>query len=101
MSREMRQWERGEDLEGGKAILGIGGGDGDGDSGRGQRREDEKLFRHGASPFRTASEPPPKFSWTHAWGMMTWGKKAGPWGKGPEGLKDREKDKKKSDDHDP
>ncbi|MCJ1451222.1 hypothetical protein MMC28_001558 [Mycoblastus sanguinarius] len=50
---------------------------------------EDSLFRHGASPFRTSQEAPPKFSWTHAWGMMTWGKKAGAWGKGPEGLKER------------
>ena len=61
------------------------------------RREDEKLFRHGASPFRTAVDPPPKISWTHAWGMMQWGKKAGAWGKGPEGLKDRKRDKNGGD----
>ncbi|KAL9128002.1 MAG: hypothetical protein Q9217_003228 [Psora testacea] len=51
--------------------------------------KDQSLFRHGASPFRTSQEAPPKFSWTHAWGMMTWGKKAGAWGKGPEGLQER------------
>ncbi|KAL8970337.1 MAG: hypothetical protein Q9183_001574 [Haloplaca sp. 2 TL-2023] len=49
------------------------------------------LFRHGASPFRTSQDPPPKISWTHAWGMMKWGKKAGAWGQGPEGLKQRSK----------
>ena len=48
------------------------------------------LFRHGASPYRTAEEAPPKFGWQHAWGMMRWGKKAGEWGKGVEG--DRRKD---------
>ena len=53
--------------------------------------ENGSLFRHGASPFRTSQEAPPKFSWTHAWGMMTWGKKAGSWGKGPAGLQDRNK----------
>ena len=47
--------------------------------------KDEGLFRHGASPFRTVSEPPPKFGWQHAWGMMRWGRKAGEWGKGVEG----------------
>lgn len=57
-------------------------------------QKDEVLFRHGASPFRTATEPPPKFNWTHIWGTMKWGKKAGAWGQGVEGLKDREKDKK-------
>lgn len=52
--------------------------------------DDEKgLFRHGASPFRVHSEPPPKFGWIHAWGMMRWGKKAGAWGKGVDGLDER------------
>ena len=37
------------------------------------------------SPFRTTSEPPPKFSWVHAWGMMQWGKKFGKWGRGADG----------------
>lgn len=55
------------------------------------KNRDEQVFRHGASPFRTSAEPPPKFSWTHAWGMMRWGKKAGTWGKGIEGLKERGK----------
>lgn len=52
----------------------------------GSNYRDEEVFRHGASPFRTSTEPPPKFSWAHAWGMMRWGKKAGTWGKGVEGL---------------
>jgi hypothetical protein len=54
-------------------------------------KEDEVLFRHGASPFRTDSDPPPRIQPEHAWGMVQWGKKAGPWGKGVEGLKDRKK----------
>lgn len=52
---------------------------------------DDKLFKHGASPFRTSQEAPPKFGWQHAWGMMTWGRKAGAWGKGPEGLDEKRK----------
>ncbi|MCJ1294925.1 hypothetical protein MMC34_006485 [Xylographa carneopallida] len=57
--------------------------------------ETQSIFRHGASPFRTSQDPPPKIPWVHAWGMMTWGKKAGAWGKGPEGLKERSKAKSK------
>ncbi|MCJ1232247.1 hypothetical protein MMC14_000196 [Varicellaria rhodocarpa] len=53
----------------------------------------DDRFRHGASPFRTSQDPPPKIPWVHAWGMMTWGKKAGAWGKGVDGLDDREKNK--------
>ncbi|KAI5274921.1 hypothetical protein E4T47_02104 [Aureobasidium subglaciale] len=56
--------------------------------------QDEVMFRHGASPFRRSEEPPPKFSWTHIWGTMKWGKKAGAWGQGVEGLKDRKKEGK-------
>ncbi|KAG9205362.1 hypothetical protein G6514_008002 [Epicoccum nigrum] len=56
--------------------------------------EIEKMFRHGASPFRTTADPPPKFSEAHAWGVTTWGKKAGAWGKGVEGLRERRKDVK-------
>ncbi|KAF1939743.1 mitochondrial ATPase [Clathrospora elynae] len=59
-----------------------------------RQRELEDMFKHGASPFRTHPDAPPKFSWTHAWGMMEWGKKAGAWGKGVEGLGEREKEDK-------
>ena len=50
---------------------------------------DDALFQHGASPFRRSEKPPPRFNWTHAWGMALWGKKAGAWGQGPQGLADR------------
>ena len=93
----VRQWER--SVEQRTAAPGAGpvssgandvaaGGTADIDE-----KRDEVLFRHGASPFRTAREPPPKFSWTHVWGTMKWGRKAGAWGQGVEGLKDRKKDK--------
>jgi protein AFG1 len=59
-----------------------------------QKRQEEMqdMFKYGASPFRTHPDAPPKFSWTHAWGMMTWGKRAGAWGKGVEGLNERPKE---------
>lgn len=50
-----------------------------------------------ASPFRTSTEPPPQFSWVHTWGMMKWGKKAGTWGQGVEGLEERKKGAKRED----
>ncbi len=38
-------------------------------------------------PLPTNRHPnPPKFSWVHAWGMTRWGKKAGKWGQGVDGL---------------
>ncbi|MCJ1470566.1 hypothetical protein MMC07_009212 [Pseudocyphellaria aurata] len=45
------------------------------------------------SPYRVITDPPPQISWTHAWGMMRWGRKAGVWGQGVEGLAEREKEK--------
>ena len=51
--------------------------------------EMDRMFRHGASPFRTTADAPPKFSGAHAWGVTTWGKKAGAWGRGVEGLEER------------
>jgi hypothetical protein len=56
--------------------------------------KEESLFRHSASPFRTRADPPPKFGWQHAWGMMTWGKKAGEWGKGVDGDKNKKDNRK-------
>ena len=47
------------------------------------------LFPHGASPFRTSPDAPPKIGFTHVWGTVKWGKKAGAWGQGVEGLEDR------------
>ena len=58
-------------------------------------REEQDPLRQ-TSPFRTSQEPPPKIGWVHAWGMMKWGKKAGAWGKGVEGLAEREKSNPKS-----
>ncbi|KAL8909739.1 MAG: hypothetical protein Q9207_000048 [Kuettlingeria erythrocarpa] len=54
-----------------------------------QENESSTLFKHGASPFRTSHDPPPKIPWWHAWGMIQWGKKAGAWGQGIEGLDKR------------
>ncbi|ORY08926.1 AFG1-like ATPase-domain-containing protein [Clohesyomyces aquaticus] len=53
----------------------------------------DDLFAHEASPFRTVTDAPPKFNWTHAWGTIRWGKKSGAWGKGVEGLEERRKDR--------
>ncbi|GAB7345456.1 hypothetical protein MBLNU457_3785t1 [Dothideomycetes sp. NU457] len=93
----VRQWERSVEQRTPDPGVGLprsGGGDvAAGGTADIDEKKDEVLFRHGASPFRTAREPPPKFSWTHVWGTMKWGRKAGAWGQGVEGLKDRKKDK--------
>lgn len=46
----------------------------------------EEMEKMAARPLRKMQDPLPKFDWTHAWGMMKWGKKAGVWGQGPDGL---------------
>ena len=56
----------------------------------GSAKLDEGLFRHGASPFRTRSDPPPKLTERHVWGLGLWGPKAGAWGRGE--VKNKEKD---------
>lgn len=43
------------------------------------------------SPFREPRDPPTKIGWTHAWGMTKWGRKAGPWGQGVDGMGDRKR----------
>lgn len=90
LSKEVRRWEG--SAEEGKVVREVGSMSlPSAEIGKEQVRGGGELFRHGASPFRTAAEPPPKIAWTHAWGMMRWGKKAGAWGKGVEGLEERKK----------
>jgi len=51
-----------------------------------QREKIEGRALSYISPFREAGEPAPKIAWTHAWGMIKWGKRAGVWGQGPDAL---------------
>ncbi|KAI4167927.1 MAG: hypothetical protein LQ343_006797 [Gyalolechia ehrenbergii] len=89
LSKEVRRWEN-------SAITGaVKQLDGKVNT---ETTKEEAFFRHGASPFRTSLEPPPKISWTHAWGMMKWGKRAGAWGRGPQGVEERHKLKPDSED---
>ncbi|KAF2759504.1 hypothetical protein EJ05DRAFT_300378 [Pseudovirgaria hyperparasitica] len=97
LSKEVRRWEvsqediRQAQSELAKSYMSAEEGT------TGTREPDEKdeaLFGaggHSASPFRTHPDPPPKIGWTHVWGTVKWGKKAGPWGQGPEGLGERNK----------
>lgn len=55
-----------------------------------QRNETKQDSVH-TGPFREKREPPPKSGWTHAWGMMKWGKRAGPWGQGTDGLNQKQR----------
>ncbi|KAF1353972.1 AFG1-like ATPase-domain-containing protein [Delphinella strobiligena] len=57
-------------------------------------RDGEAPTGFSSSPYRTATEPPPTFSWTHIWGTMKWGKKAGAWGQGVEGLEERKRERR-------
>lgn len=90
LSRDVRRWE--SSAEEGKVVQEVPRPSPlSAPTGQERASGEGELFRHGASPFRTAAEPPPKIGWTHAWGMMRWGKKAGAWGKGVEGLEERKK----------
>jgi len=90
LSKDVRRWE--STVEDGKAMQSVPSpSQSPAETGEEQASGEGELFRHGASPFRTAVELPPKIGWTHAWGMMRWGKKAGAWGKGVEGLEERKK----------
>ena len=71
---------------------GEGAGHSDGRADEGAKTKDD-IFKHGASPFRTVDEAPPKIGWTHVWGTVRWGKRAGAWGKGVDGLEERQKER--------
>ncbi|KAI9709174.1 MAG: hypothetical protein M1812_007759 [Candelaria pacifica] len=89
VGKDIRRWERPDSTIDIALASQTDGFEGD----HGGEKE-RSIFPHGASPFRTHQDSPPKFSWVHAWGMLTWGKKAGAWGRGPQGLKDKEKERK-------
>ncbi|EKG21534.1 ATPase AFG1-like protein [Macrophomina phaseolina MS6] len=103
VSREVRRWEMSIEE---RAAVEAGSGRANGDVSMGAASEidekrDEPLFRHEmgtASPFRTWPGPPPKIGWTHVWGTMKWGRKAGAWGKGVEGLEERKREKERERD---
>ena len=86
LSKDVRQWERKSDEQVTAHGLPLSPSQNEE-----QKTDEQRLFRHGASPFRTLSEPPPRIGWSHAWGMMKWGKRAGAWGKGVEGLEERKR----------
>ena len=91
LGKEIRRWES-------SATADASEGPDAGPEKKAEDMNEASLFKHGASPFRTSQEPPPKISWTHAWGMMKWGRRAGNWGQGPEGLQVRQKPKSGSED---
>lgn len=92
MPLENRRWESSVEVEC-QAPLAASDGEGVGVARDVSESEDEMMFRHRANPFRTEDEPP-RFGPRHVWGTVKWGKRAGAWGQGVEGLKER----KKSDD---
>lgn len=101
-----RTWESraasvGDDLGWSSTSRADEGGHGEGegeDEDEGGHDPQNRLFRHGASPYRTAESPPPTFGSQHAWGMMRWGKKAGRWGKGTDAFVEGD-EKRSSDDN--
>lgn len=82
LPREVRRWEGG--ASGGGAVE---------EGGRREEVEVEVGEGMQGSPFRTDEGPPPKIGWAHVWGTVRWGKRAGAWGKGVEGLGERRRER--------
>ena len=99
---EVRRWEKSMAEQTAAALAAnVGSAATDARMGSSQLDEtrDQRSFRQkkmsvseaeSSSPFRTEKEPPPKIGWTHFWGTTVWGKRAGRWGQGAEGLKEDE-----------
>lgn len=101
VSREVRSWERNSPVTGSVSCTineesVTPGEEGMGIASSSKEDKDSVLFRHGGtSPFRSSADAPPKLSWTHIWGLMSWGKKAGRWGQGPDAFKSGSSDHEK------
>jgi len=106
VDESVRRWERSlSDVVAQGGVLASTGqaqaptecvGEGMGDVREVNDKDDEIMFRHGASPFRTSRESPPKIGDEHVWGVVQgWGKRAGVWGKGPEGVELRKEEREK------
>jgi protein AFG1 len=57
-----------------------------------QGKQLEEIEKRSHGPFREEREHPPQIGGWHAWGIAKWGKKAGSWGQGPDGLGSRKKE---------
>ncbi|KAF2771237.1 hypothetical protein EJ03DRAFT_325685 [Teratosphaeria nubilosa] len=104
LPQEVRRWEKTVEEQAAAAAMSMHatppgaplvGDVGMGDAVVDETRPKESFKVSSESPFRrTEDGPPPKLSWTHIWGTMKWGPKAGAWGQGLEGLNTREKDRR-------
>jgi len=96
LPKEARRWELSMEeasrLDAISDTKPTGPGEGIGKTQDVNESDDDVLFKHEGSPFRSHIDPPPKISWTHVWGTgVQWGKRAGVWGQGVDGLKNRRK----------
>lgn len=97
---EVRRWEKASHLKDTETEIGGDGSDVqmggyvelDRPAGLQGKETEGGVGKDFHPPFREQRNPPSNIGWTHAWGMMNWGKKAGAWGQGVDGLKDRKKD---------
>ena len=63
-----------------------------------QQRKQESESLASASPFRNPeAAPPPKLDEAHVWSLGRWGKRAGAWGKGIEGLEERRREEREKE----
>ena len=92
---EVRRWERSVgELPLSRPLPVVGGedvamGEGVADETRDERSFRRKQQQQSVSPFRSVEEAPPKLDESHIWSLGLWGKRAGAWGKGAEGLKEK------------
>ncbi|KAF2196607.1 hypothetical protein GQ43DRAFT_426241 [Delitschia confertaspora ATCC 74209] len=56
-------------------------------------QSDTNTAESGSSDMYPSQTNPPKISLMHIWGTTKWGRRAGTWGKGVEGLEDRKRKK--------
>lgn len=94
--RQVRRWERFGHVSTHDGMMGESEWPGLEQIKEEGRRQDATTSMM-TSPYRVSREPPPKIGWTHAWGMMKWGRKAGIWGQGVEGLEERGKKKREDE----
>lgn len=91
LSVDLRRWEKAFEVPTPQIVpLDVGGDVKMGDSieldraaGLQGKELEEAMY---SSPFREPREAPPQIGESHAWGMTKWGKKAGAWGQGVDGL---------------
>ena len=94
--REVRRWEGRDDGRklGDDVFTGNNSEIQMGEAVEDTTRPPESFKTYDGGPFKKQLEPARKIGVWHAWGLGEWGKRAGAWGKGVEGLKEKDGEKR-------